>query len=32
MSSDEHEQESQALIPLVQYTILFNSHPLVMFA
>lgn len=29
MLSDEEEQESQALIPLVQDTILFNGHPLV---
>ena len=27
--SSEEEQESQALIPLVQDTILFNGHPLV---
>lgn len=29
MLSDKEEQESQALIPLVQDTVLFNGHPLV---
>jgi P22_AR N-terminal domain len=29
MLSEKEEQESQALIPLVQDTVLFNGHPLV---